>query len=270
MPAPRHRGAYDNQVLARRPSVVRTLGDLAGKPAIRRALGYLATGSLTANVDTLAAPTMDDVTIRRRAEMLLAIDEGIGRIMALLETRGELDKTVFVLTSDNGFFFGEHGLTTERRLPYEESIRNPLLVRYPPVVRAGSRPAELALTVDLAPTILELACAPISDRIQGRSLVPVLRGNATGWRQSVLVEFYTYENPFPHLMDMDYRALRTARHKYVHWVRYPELDELYDLEADPYELTNLAREASSAALRTALRAELGREVLGALRLRGGR
>ena len=199
--------------------------------------------------------------------MLLAVDEGIGRIMAVLEAKGELDRTVFVLTSDNGFFFGEHGLTTERRLPYEESIRNPLLIRYPPLVRAGSRPAELALTVDLAPTILELAGSPISDRIQGRSLVPALRGNATNWRHSILVEFYTYENPFPHLMDMDYRALRTARHKYIYWVRFPELDELYDLESDPFELNNLAHERSAASLRARLRAELGREVLGALRLR---
>ncbi len=267
IPAPRHRGAYDNQVLVRRPNVVRTLGDLAGKPAIRRALAFNATGDVSGHGGDLAAPTTDDVTIRRRAEMMLAVDEGIGRIIAALEAGGELDRTVFVFTSDNGFFFGEHGLTTERRLPYEESIRNPLIIRYPPLARAGARPAELALTVDLAPTLLQLAGAPIGGHIQGHSLVPVLNGRAPGWRQSILVEFYTYENPFPHLMDMDYRALRTTRYKYVHWVRHPDLDELYDLEADPYEVRNLVHEPSAAALRRRLRAELGREVLGALRLR---
>lgn len=269
VPAPRHRGVYGTRVLQRRANVVRTLGDLAGKPAIRRALAWNATGDTTATVDTIAAPAMDETTIRRRAEMLLAVDEGIGRIIAALEATGELDRTVVVLTSDNGFFFGEHGLTTERRLPYEESIRNPLLIRYPPLVRAGSRPPELALTIDLAPTILELAGAPIGAHIQGRSLVPVLRGNAPDWRQSILVEFYTYENPFPHLMDLDYRALRTPRYKYIHWVRHPDLDELYDLETDPFEMRNLAHERSAASIRARLRTELGREVLGALRLRGG-
>ncbi|HJU66419.1 MAG TPA: sulfatase [Gemmatimonadaceae bacterium] len=266
VPAPRHLGRYETRQLPRRPSVVKRLGDLAGKPAIRRALAYNATGSIAASADTVAAPEMDEITIRRRAEMLLGVDEGVGRIVRALEAKGELDRTVFVFTSDNGFFFGEHGLTTERRLPYEESIRNPLIIRYPPMVRGGARPTQLALTVDLAPTLLELAGAPIGGHIQGRSLVPVLRGRANDWRTSVLVEFYTYENPFPHLMDLDYRALRTERYKYIHWVRFPDLDELYDLETDPFEMRNLAREPSSAALRERLRAELGREVLNALRL----
>jgi N-acetylglucosamine-6-sulfatase len=267
IPAPRHRGVYAGRMLARRPNVVRTLGELSGMPAVQRALVWKATGNDSLPGGDIAAATFDDAQIRRRAEMLLAVDEGIGRIMAVLEAKGELDRTVFILTSDNGFFFGEHGLTTERRLPYEESIRNPLLIRYPPMVRSGSRPTELALSIDLAPTILDLAGSPISDRIQGRSLVPVLLGNATNWRTSILVEFYTDENPFPHLMELDYRALRTERHKYIHWVRFPELDELYDLEADPYELRNLAHEPSATPLRARLRAELGREVLGALRLR---
>ncbi len=213
---------------------------------------------------------MDETTVRRRAEMMLAVDEGIGRIVATLEARGELDSTVFVFTSDNGFFFGEHGLTTERRLPYEESIRNPLIMRYPPLIPAGSRPEGLALTVDIAPTLLELAGAPIGDHIQGRSLVPLLRGHAEGWRQAILVEFYTYENPFPHLMEMDYRTLRTDRWKYVFWVRYPQFDELYDLDTDPFEMRNLAGEAAHATIRAELRAELGRQVLSALRLEAGR
>jgi N-acetylglucosamine-6-sulfatase len=267
VPAPRHAGRYDNRTLARRPSVVKSLGDVVDKPVITRALAFNATGDLAAQSHNLAAPGMDETTIRRRAEMLLAVDESVGRIRAALEARGELDRTVFVFTSDNGFFFGEHGLTTERRLPYEESIRNPLIIRYPPLVTAGSTPPQLALTVDLAPTLLELAGAPIGDQIQGRSLVPVLRGNTTGWRESILVEFNTYENPFPHLMEMDYRALRTDRYKYIHWVRYPELDELYDLQNDPFEMKNLAHDRSAAALRARLRTELGRQVLQALRLR---
>ena len=267
--APRHRGTYEEELFERRPNVINTLADLDGKPAIRRALVYRATGDVTAIFGDIDAPSTGENTIRQRAEMLLAVDEGVGRMMAALEELGTLDQTVFVFTGDNGFFYGEHGLTSERRLPYEESIRNPLLIRYPPMVEAGSTPSGLALTVDLAPTLLELAGTPVSDRIQGRSLVPLLREDADSWRESILIEFYTYENLFLHLMDMDYRALRTDRYKYIHWVRYPELDELYDLEADPFEMSNLVDDPQSADLRLELRDELGRQVLEAMGLGSG-
>ncbi len=170
-----------------------------------------------------------------------------------------------VFTSDNGFFYGEHGLSLERRLPYEESVRNPLIVRYPPLVEAGSRPEGLVLSVDVAPTVLEIARAPVGEHVQGRSLVPLLSGaEPEGWRESVLVEFYTYENPMPWLRDMDYRMLRTHRYKYIHWMQHPDLDELYDLEADPYEMENRVDDPETAGVRAELREELGRKVLEAM------
>ena len=215
------------------------------------------------------APRTPESTIQRRAEMLVSVDEGMGRILAKLEEIGELDETVFVFTSDNGFFFGEHGLTSERRLPYEESIRNPLLVRYPPVVPAGSRPEGLTVSVDLAPTVLELAGAPIGEHIQGRSLLPLLSGSDTDWRESVLVEFYTFENPFNHLVNMDYRAVRTDRYKYVHWVKHADGDELYDLETDPYELQNRIDDPALSEVLRELRVELRRLSVEALGLPGG-
>ena len=262
--APRHVGRYSDEVFDRRENVVTSLADLAGKPAIRRALAIRATGDAS---DLMGdTPRTQERTIRQRAEMLLAVDDGLGRIMATLEEEGVLDDTVIIFTSDNGFFYGEHGLTSERRLPYEESIRNPLIVRYPRIVEAGSRPAGLALSVDIAPTVLDLARAPIGDHVQGESLVPLLAGRDEGWRESILVEFYTYENPFPHLVDMDYRMVRTDRYKYIHWIQHPELDELYDLETDPFELDNLVEDAGMVRLRAELREELGRLVLDALGL----
>ncbi len=259
VPAPRHRGRYEREVFTRRANVVSSLDELDEMPAIRRALAYRASPDVTAQFGGILDPGTSEETIRRRAEMLLAVDESLGRIMAALEARGTLDRTVIVLTSDNGFFFGEHGLSLERRLPYEESIRNPLLVRYPPLVAAGSRPEGLALSVDIAPTILELARVPVDDQIQGRSLVPLLAGDPPAdWRQSLLVEFYTYENPMPWLLDMDYRAVRTDRWKLIHWTHHPDLDELYDLTADPYEMDNRFDEPGLASVRDELRAELAR------------
>ena len=178
-----------------------------------------------------------------------------------------LDWTVIVLSSDNGFFFGEHGLTTERRLPYEESIRNPLLMRYPPRIRAASRPDGLALTVDLAPTLLEFAGVPIGSQIQGRSLTPILDGTPRDWRQAVLVEFYTNEQPFPHLLDLDYRAVRTSRYKYIHWVKFPGQDELYDLQRIRSSGANVAQDAAMAGIRSRMRAELARLVIQAIGLK---
>lgn len=198
--------------------------------------------------------------------MLLSVDEGLGRIMTTLDSLGILDNTLIVLSSDNGFFFGEHGLTSERRLPYEESIRNALLMRYPPRIPAGARPDGLVLTVDLAPTALDAAGVGPVASVQGRSVLPLFTKTPSDWRQSVLVEFYTNEQPFPHLLDVDYRAIRTQRYKYIHWVKHPCEDELYDLRADPHEQRNLAGERGSAAIRQQMRNELGVLVLNAVGL----
>jgi arylsulfatase A-like enzyme len=269
VPPPRDEGRYKDRVFPRRESQADVAADLQGKPAIRHALANLPTVPETGSGEHQhpVTPWTGEETIRRRAEMILGVDEGLGRIMATLDSLKILDKTVIVLSSDNGFFFGEHGLTTERRLPYEESIRNPLLMRYPPKIAAGSRPDGLAVTVDLAPTLLEFAGVPIGAQIQGRSLIPLLGGTPPGWRQSVLVEFYTNEQPFPHLMDMDYRAVRTAQYKYIHWIKFPAQDELYDLKSDSLERRNVARDPAMAGVRLRMQEELGRLVVQAIGLK---
>lgn len=271
IPAPRHEGRYNDRVFPRRQLQSEVAADLEGKPVIRNALARLPAAPNTASVEHQhpVAPWTGEETIRRRAEVIRGVDQSLGRIMTTLDSLHILDKTVIVLSSDNGFFFGEHGLTTERRFPYEESIRNPLLVRYPPRVPAASRPGGLALTVDLAPTLLEFAGVPIGLQIQGRSLVPLLGGTPSGWRQSVLVEFYTNEQPFPHLLEMDYRAVRTTRYKYIHWIKFPDQDELYDLQRDSLERRNVARDPSMAGVRSRMQEELARLVVQAMGLRTG-
>lgn len=269
IPAPRDEGRYAGRVFPRRQEQADVAADLAGKPVIRHALANLplAPTALVGKHEHPVAPWTGEETIRRRAEMIVGVDASLGRIIATLDSLGILDKTVIVLSSDNGFFFGEHGLTTERRLPYEESIRDPLLMRYPVRIAAGARPDGLALTVDLAPTLLDLAGVPISSGIQGRSLLPLLGGTPADWRKSVLVEFYTNEQPFPHLLDMDYRAVRTTRYKYVHWVKFPAQDELYDLQTDSLERRNVAQDPGMASVRSELRTELGRLVVEAIGLK---
>lgn len=266
IPAPRHLGRYESEIFPRRANVIDSPAGLEGKPVLRRALEYRASPEITDEFSTILDPGTSEETIRRRAEMLLAVDEGLGRIMDALERRNLLDSTLIVFTSDNGFWYGEHGMSLERRMPYEEGIRNPLLMRLPALVEAGARIEELAVSVDIAPTVLEVAGAEVGGHIQGRSLVPLLRGEPTEWRESVLVEFYTYENPMPWLMDMDYRAVRTDRYKYIHWMKFPNEPELYDLLDDPLEQQNRVADPAMAPVVQDLQAELRQLVLGALDL----
>jgi N-acetylglucosamine-6-sulfatase len=248
--AERHRGRYVGREMPRRKNAFVPPAD---KPALlQRIPGLGPLGKATA--------TTDD-EIRGRLEMLLAVDDSLGRIVATLDQRGILDDTIVVFTSDHGYFYGEHGLNEERRLAYEEAIRIPLIVRFPKVARAGSTPGEAALSIDLAPTLLEVAGVTPGPAIQGRSLVPVLQGKAEGWRTSFLVEYYS-DTVFPRIRTMGYKAVRTARHKYVRFDELKGMDELYDLESDPYELTNLIGRPESKELLATMQAELQR-LLGA-------
>ena len=266
VPAPRHLGRYEEMFFPRRPNVVSSLDELTNKPALKRALERKYSDEMVATFGAILDPGTSEETIRRRSEMLLAVDESVGRIVSALDAQGILDETMILFTSDNGFFYGEHGLSIERRMPYEESIRAPLVVRYPAVARAGSRFDEMVVSVDIAPTVLDVAGVPIGDYVQGRSFVPVLQGKAKDWRQSVFIEFYTYENPFPWLLDMDYRAIRTGRHKYIHWMQHPDENELYDLVEDPYETRNLIGETRLSGVLAQLRAEMAAAALDAMGL----
>jgi N-acetylglucosamine-6-sulfatase len=167
--------------------------------------------------------------------------------------------------SDNGSFFGEHGLSVERRFPYEESIKSPLIISH----RAAIEPRRLdafALSIDIAPTLLQAAGAEIPRSVQGRSLLPHALGSGGAGREAFLVEYYGHENPFPWIANIDYRAVRFGRYKYIRWIREDEAHELYDLEADPFELRNLAADPAHAATVARARETLAALVLGSLGL----
>ena len=266
IPAARHKDRYEERILKRRPNYGFSSRDRESKPVIQRALeirhGFEQQEEWAREID----PGISENTIRRRAEMMLAVDEGVGRIVATLEEAGKLDDTLIIFTSDNGYFYGEHGLAVERRLPYEESVRTPLLMRFPRMIKSGSRVDGLAVSVDLAPTVLDVAGVAIPDHVQGISLTPLLSGEADSVRDSILIEFYSHENPFPWTASLDYRIVRTDRYKYIRWIRFQDEAELYDMENDPYELNNLVREPGKATVVEAMRNDMRRLVLMSLGL----
>jgi N-acetylglucosamine-6-sulfatase len=176
-----------------------------------------------------------DELIRNQLRCIVSIDEGVGRVLASLEKTKQLDNTVFVFTSDNGYFWREHGLG-DKRWAFDESIRIPLVMRYPKLLKPGTKIPALVANIDIAPTFLDLAGAPIPTQIQGKSLRPVLKNPKAKVRTELLCEYFR-EAQFP--KTPNWRAIRSERYKYVH---YPELqgaDEFYDLRQDPGELKNI-------------------------------
>jgi N-acetylglucosamine-6-sulfatase len=248
IPAERHKNLYAKQSIARRPSAGVPPKD---KPALARKIGELP--PLGRSTGT------DDETIRNRLRMVKAVDEGIGEMLHALERTGQLDRTMIIFTSDEGYFHGEHGLSIERRLSYEESARIPMLVRYPKLVRPGMHIGEFALGIDIAPTVLELAGVKPAYRMHGQSLVPLLRGEKPDWRKSFVIEYYS-DTTMARVSHMGYQALRTERWKYIHYTELEGMDELYDLGKDPYEMHNVFREeaAEVPALRKQLEALIAR------------
>jgi N-acetylglucosamine-6-sulfatase len=204
-----------------------------------------------------AKTATSDEAVLGRLRSLMAVEEGVGEILRALKEMDQLDNTVIVFASDNGYFYGEHGLSVERRLAYEESIRMPLLIRYPKAIKGGTVRNEFALNIDLAPTLLELAgvSTPAGTRMEGRSLVPLLKGANTDWRKSFLIEYYS-DTVFPRVRQMGYKAVRNERWKYIHYFELEGMDELYDLKADPYEMRNIIRQPRAAKIVEAMKREM--------------
>jgi N-acetylglucosamine-6-sulfatase len=236
---------------------------LKNKPVFREAFEIKAEPLSQRYLAALHAGTQEE--IRLRAAMMASVDEGVGMIFDALQRTNQLDDTLILFLGDNGYFFGEHGLGPERRFAYEEGIHSPFIIRYPRLIAPGTEITSLVLTLDIAPTLTELAGGHIGESVQGRSLLPLFSGDTRPWRSSFLVEYFS-ENAFPWLIGMTYKAIRTERHKLIHWVQKDGVDELYDLAADPYELNNVFELPEYSSLREELRAELARLVAQAVGL----
>jgi N-acetylglucosamine-6-sulfatase len=248
IPADRHKNLYAGVNVPRRPNA---LAAPQGKPALQRTIpGLPPLGPKTGSSDEV---------ILNRLRMLAAVDESVGEVFKALEATGQLDRTLIVFTSDHGYYYGEHGLSVERRLAYEEGIRIPLLLRYPPRIKAGTKRDQMALTLDFAPTLLQLAGVPVPEGLHGKSLVPLFANEAAPLRDGFLIEHFS-ENVFPRTTKLGYQAIRTERWKYIHYVDVPNADELYDLKRDPYEMMNLIAEGSAAEELRKLQARLAAQL----------
>jgi arylsulfatase A-like enzyme len=246
IPAARHASAFESEMIPRRPNFDDTLEGkpgmaltAEGKPISRRPRGGPA-----------------EAKIKNQMRCLLSVDEGLGMILDTLRETGQLDNTLVVFSSDNGYFWGEHRLGDKRRA-YEEGLRIPLLMRYPRLIAPGARPAGMALNIDLAPTFLELAGVRPPSDIDGRSLMPLLKGGnrRVSWRQSFVSEYF----PDPgYLQTPPWRALRTEQWKYIVYPGIKDSEELYDLQADPYEMKNLVAEPKAQKIRKKLQKELAK------------
>ncbi len=212
------------------------------------------------NAEFLAAGLTGDDLVRwkyqRYAKDYLrcvqSVDDSVGRILDELEAQGLADSTIVVYTSDQGWYLGEHGWY-DKRWAYEESMRTPLLVRWPGRVAPGSVSTDLVQNLDFAPTFLDAAGAAIPGEMQGESLVEVLRGDTPeDWRQSVY--YHYYEHPGVHNVAR-HEAVRTHTHKLISFYETGEW-ELYDLVADPDELTNIYARPGTEEITERLKAEL--------------
>lgn len=236
IPARRHVGAYDRMSLTPAPSVDEV--DVTDKPGWVRALPRLAPRALDALLEAQ----------RRSFETLLAVDEAVRAVVDALEVRGDLDRTVIVYVSDNGFSFGEHRWIT-KTCPYEECTRVPFFVRYP----AGAHRVDGTVVsgVDLAPTIAELAGIEPPVSVDGVSLVPLLSGAGSTGPAGRAYSEWVGDERIP-----GWWQVRTPAFAYI------ELEtgerELYDLRADPFELANVAEDPMYAAVASRLSTALSR------------
>jgi arylsulfatase A-like enzyme len=172
---------------------------------------------------------------RSYAETLLAVDEGIGRILDYLDQSGLSASTMVVYTSDNGFVLGEHGLI-DKRHAYEQSMRVPMVAYAPGMIAAGDTITQMVRNIDIAPTILALAGVQSTWDMDGQSVLSALRGEGQPSRGEMLYEYY-WEYAFPHTPTTF--ALRGDRYKFIFYHGIWDTNELYDLVADPLERYNL-------------------------------
>ena len=184
-----------------------------------------------------------------------SVDDNIGRVLDYLDKNGLTDNTVIVLTSDQGFYLGDHGFF-DKRFIYEESLRMPFMVKYPKMVKPGSVNTDIVTNIDFAPTLLELAGIQTNAEMQGESFVPLLKGETPAdWEQAMY--YHYYEWPYWHHVQPHY-GIRTQKYTLAHFYYNIDVWELYDLEKDPNQMQNLIDDPQYAGVVSDLKDRLNR------------
>jgi len=185
-------------------------------------------------------------------ETLQSVDESVEQVLNWVEKNGLKENTMVVYMGDNGFLFGEHGLI-DKRNAYEESMRVPLLVWAPGMVKPNSILSQMILNVDIAPTFLEIAGVKQPSQMQGKSFLSLISGQSIPWRKKIFYEYY-WEAAFPQTPTTF--AVRSDQYKYIYYNGVWDVNELYDLQNDPNEMNNLIRDTSMNKIGLPLRDSL--------------
>lgn len=182
-----------------------------------------------------------------------SVDDNIGRVLKYLDENNLTDNTIIVLTSDQGFYLGDHGFF-DKRFIYEESIRMPFMVKYPKLVKAGSVNEDIITNIDFAPTLLDLANIKTEQKMQGQSFKSILKGKTPAdWQKGMY--YHYYEFPYWHHVQPHY-GIRTQKYTLAHFYYNIDIWELYDLEKDPTQINNIIADPQYANVVTDLKAQL--------------
>lgn len=248
IPAPRHAGRYANEPFTPPESMPFTPGNFADKP-----MWVQNRRNSRHGVDFPFGNKVSIETIYRQyMETLVAVDESVGRVLDALRRKKVLDSTLVIYMGDNGYAWGEHGMI-DKRSAYEESMRIPMIAHCPEIMAAGKEVPQMVANIDIAPTILAAAGLQPPSSLDGRSFLPLLEGRQIPWRDKLLYEYY-WEWNFP--MTPTIHALRTERFKYIRPYGLWDAEELYDLKADPHEITNLIRDPKQQSVLKEMKSQL--------------
>ena len=181
-----------------------------------------------------------------------SIDDGVGEVLDYLDENGLYENTIVIYTSDQGFYLGEHGWF-DKRFMYEESLRTPILMRYPREIKPGTSIDELVQNLDFAPSLLDYAGLEIPGDMQGESFRKIVSGELSEWRDAIYYTYYEY--PSVHMVKRHY-GIRTSRYKLIHF--YYDVDEweMYDLEKDPAEMNNVYADEQYSSVRADMHGKL--------------
>jgi N-acetylglucosamine-6-sulfatase len=247
-PAPRYADRSKSYTLPEPPSF--NEADLSDKPSNMRNAARPMSDSQIAQLQ---------LDYEGRAGSLLAVDDHVAKLVKALRQTDQLKNTVIVFVSDNGWLQGEHRITGDKFLPYEESLRVPLIIRGPGVPKGQEVHGQVS-NIDFAPTLLDVADAKPGRTMDGVSLLPTIEDPSKRPDRALEIEALAplFEQPVPvNAWDRPYTGVRTDRYTYVVWTETGE-KELYDRKADPYELENLAGDPAYAAVESKLASKLAK------------